>query len=235
MKLQIFGFSIKINNCKILLGIVEVLGEFDKLVDIMVVIDKFDKIGIEGVVKELCEKQVFEIVIECIFLLFEFLGDNVWCFVVIKEFLQDLEIGWKGIEEFEFVFDQMVLFGLEKVVIEFDVILVCGFNYYIGVIFEVKVYDVKMGSICGGGWYDDLIGFFGLSGLLGVGIFFGVDCIYDVLLELGLFLEDVMVVVDVLFINFGDKEVVFCLKVVKEFCKNGISCEVYFFFVKMKK
>lgn len=234
-KLGIPGFTIKINNRKILSGIAGVSGESEKLIDITVAIDKLDKIGIEGVVKELREKSVSEAAIERISPLFELSGDNAANLAAMKEFLKDSEIGLKGIEELEFVLDQTALLGTERATIEFDVTLARGLNYYTGAIFEVKVHDVKMGSICGGGRYDDLTGLFGLGGMSGVGISFGADRIYDVLLELNLFPEEALAAVDVLFTNFGDREAAFCLKTAKELRKAGIDCEVYPTAAKMKK
>lgn len=234
-KLGIPGFTIKINNRKILSGIAEVSGESEKLTDITVAIDKLDKIGIDGVVKELREKNVSETAIGRISPLFELSGDNAANLSTMKEFLKDSEIGLKGIEELEFVLDQTEQLGTERAMVEFDVTLARGLNYYTGAIFEVKVHDVKMGSICGGGRYDDLTGLFGLSGMSGVGISFGADRIYDVLLELDLFPEEALGAVDVLFANFGDLEAAFCLKTAKELRKAGIDCEVYPAAAKMKK
>lgn len=233
--LQIPGFTIKINNRKILSGIAEVSGESDKLIDITVAIDKLDKVGEEGVIKELKEKGVSEKAIEIISPLFQIAGNNEARLSQMKTFLKDSEIGLKGIEELEFVLNQTTELGLERAEIEFDVTLARGLNYYTGAIFEVKVHDVKMGSICGGGRYDDLTGLFGLSGLSGVGISFGADRIYDVLNELNLYPEDTNAGLTLLFANFGDKEAAYCMKLTKKLRQNGVDCEVYPSAVKMQK
>ncbi len=233
--LQIPGFTIMINNRKILSGIAEVSGESDKLIDITVAIDKLDKVGEEGVIKELKEKGVSEKAIEIISPLFQITGSNEARLDQMKSFLKDSEIGLKGIEELEFVLNQTTELGLERAKVVFDVTLARGLNYYTGAIFEVKVNDVKMGSICGGGRYDDLTGLFGLSGLSGVGISFGADRIYDVLNELNLYPEDTNAGLTLLFANFGDKEAAYCMKLTKKLRQNGVDCEVYPSSVKMQK
>jgi len=233
--LQIPGFTIMINNRKILSGIAEVSGESDKLIDITVAIDKLDKIGEEGVVKELREKGVSDKAIEIISPLFKIAGDNEERLNQMKSFLKDSEIGLKGIEELEFVLDQTRELGLERANVLFDVTLARGLNYYTGAIFEVKVHDVKMGSICGGGRYDDLTGLFGLSGLSGVGISFGADRIYDVLNELNLYPEYTNAGLTLLFANFGEKEAAYCMKLSKKLRQNGVDCEVYPSAAKMQK
>ncbi|WP_300660352.1 His/Gly/Thr/Pro-type tRNA ligase C-terminal domain-containing protein, partial [Fluviicola sp.] len=229
------GFTIKINNRKILSGIAEVSGESERLVDITVAIDKLDKIGEEGVIKELTEKGVSEKAIEIISPLFGISGTNEERLEQMKRFLKSSEIGLKGIEELEFVLNQTQELGLERAEVEFDVTLARGLNYYTGAIFEVKVHDVKMGSICGGGRYDDLTGLFGLSGLSGVGISFGADRIYDVLNELNLYPEDTNAGLTLLFANFGDKEAAYCMKQTKKLRQNGVDCEVYPTAAKMQK
>lgn len=234
-KLQIPGFTIKINNRKILSGIAEVSGEADKLIDITVAIDKLDKIGEEGVVKELREKGVSEKAIEIIAPLFSVSGSNEERLAQMKSFLATSEIGLKGIEELVFVLEQTKVMGLERALIEFDVTLARGLNYYTGAIFEVKVHDVKMGSICGGGRYDDLTGLFGLSGLSGVGISFGADRIYDVLNELELYPAETEARLTLLFANFGDAEAAYCMRLSKQLRQNGIDCEVYPSSAKMQK
>ena len=234
-KLKIPGFTIKINNRKILSGIAEVSGESDKIIDITVAIDKLDKIGEEGVVKELLEKGVSEKAIEIISPLFKISGSNDERLAQMKSFLANSEIGLKGIEELEFVLESTKTLGLERAEVEFDVTLARGLNYYTGAIFEVKVHDVKMGSICGGGRYDDLTGLFGLSGMSGVGISFGADRIYDVLNELNLYPEETDASLSVLFANFGDKEAQYCMKLCKELRNHGIDCEVYPSSAKMQK
>ncbi|MEN9978688.1 MAG: hypothetical protein RLZZ569_1313, partial [Bacteroidota bacterium] len=166
-RLGIPGFTIKLNNRKILSGIAEVSGEADKLIAITVAIDKLDKIGVEGVVKELREKEVSETAISKISPLFDMTGSNEERLAQMEVFLAQSEIGLKGIEELREVLHNTHQLGLERANLAFDVTLARGLNYYTGAIFEVAVHDVKMGSICGGGRYDDLTGLFGLSGLSG--------------------------------------------------------------------
>lgn len=234
-QLQIPGFTIKINNRKILSGIAEVSGEADRLIDITVAIDKLDKIGEEGVVEELRQKGVSETAIATISPLFTITGSNEERLAQMKTFLSASEIGLKGIEELEFVLEQTKALGLERAEVEFDVTLARGLNYYTGAIFEVKVHDVKMGSICGGGRYDDLTGLFGLSGLSGVGISFGADRIYDVLNELDLYPADADASLTLLFANFGQKEAAYCMRLSKILRQKGIDCEVYPNDAKMQK
>lgn len=234
-KLRIPGFTIKINNRKILSGIAEVSGEADKLVDITVAIDKLDKIGEDGVVEELKQKGVSENAIAIIRPLFELSGSNAERLTKMRAFLKNSEIGTKGIDELEFVLEQSEKLGLERAVLEFDVTLARGLNYYTGAIFEVKVHDVKMGSICGGGRYDDLTGLFGLSGMSGVGISFGADRIYDVLLELNLFPDETQNSLSILFANFGDQEAACAMQLAKDLRASGVDCEVYPTAAKMQK
>jgi histidyl-tRNA synthetase len=233
--LQLPSFTIKTNNRKILSGIAEVSGESDKLIDITVAIDKLDKIGEEGVVKELLEKGVSPAAIEKIQPLFSFIGTNKEKVQKMKSFLSSSEIGLKGIEELEFVFDQINSLGLQKAELEFDITLARGLNYYTGAIFEVKANGVKMGSICGGGRYDDLTGLFGMSGMSGVGISFGADRIYDVLTELELFPKETDQGLTLLFVNFGEKEQNYCMKLMHEVRANGIDCEIYPTSAKIQK
>jgi histidyl-tRNA synthetase len=232
---QIPSFTILINNRKILSGIAEVSGQQDKLIDITVAIDKLDKIGQEGVEKELLEKGISESAIEIIRPLFNLTGNNEENLVQMAQFLASSEIGLKGIEELKFVLDQTIELGLEKAELKFDVTLARGLNYYTGAIFEVKVNDIKMGSICGGGRYDDLTGLFGMPDVSGVGISFGADRIYDVLTELELFPTDTDKGLTLLFVNFGEKEQLHCMKLVKEIRQNGIDCELYPTAAKMQK
>ncbi len=234
-RLNLPGFTIKINNRKILSGIAEVCGETDRIIDITVAIDKLDKIGEEGVVKELLEKGVSEQAIAIISPLFSISGSNSDRLLQMKSFLSASEIGLKGIEELEFVIQQTSVLGLERAEIEFDVTLARGLNYYTGAIFEVKVHDVKMGSICGGGRYDDLTGLFGLSGMSGVGISFGADRIYDVLNELNLYPAETEASLTVLFANFGTDDAAYCMQLSKKLRLNGVDCEVYPSDVKMQK
>jgi len=233
--LQIPDFSIKINNRKILSGIAEITGESDKIIDITVAIDKLDKIGEEGVVKELVEKGVSDAAICKIKPLFSLSGSNKEIMESLTTLLKDSEVGLKGIEELAFVIEQVESLGLKRAKLEFDVTLARGLNYYTGAIFEVKANGVKMGSICGGGRYDDLTGLFGMSGMSGVGISFGADRIYDVITELDLFPKETGLGLKLLFVNFGEKEQIHCLSLVKKCREEGIDCELYPSNAKMQK
>jgi len=226
-RLNLPGFTIKINNRKLLTGIAEVSGESNRIIDITVAIDKLDKIGEEGVLEELKSKGISENAIERIKPLFQLNGTNREKLDLMKSFLSSSEIGLKGIEELEFVLNSVDRIGLERGEVDFDVTLARGLNYYTGAIFEVKAHDVKMGSICGGGRYDDLTGLFGLKGLSGVGISFGADRIYDVLNELDLFPKEVNSGLTVLFANFGEKEVEKCLDLANDLRRKGVDCEIY--------
>ncbi|MES2800080.1 MAG: histidine--tRNA ligase [Bacteroidota bacterium] len=233
--LNLPGFTIKINNRKILSGIAEVSGESDKLIDITVAIDKLDKIGEDGVVDELKSKGVSDEAIKKIQPLFSFSGSNQEKIVKMTQFLKDSEIGLKGIEELQFVFDQVEAIGLRKAEVEFDITLARGLNYYTGAIFEVKAHEVKMGSICGGGRYDDLTGLFGMKGMSGVGISFGADRIYDILTELELFPKETDLGLTLLFVNFGEQEQNHCLPLVRKVRNAGIDSEMYPSAAKMQK
>ena len=233
--LKLPSFTIKMNNRKILSGIAEVSGETERLVDITVAIDKLDKVGEEGVVKELQEKGISATAIEKIRPLFSFSGTNEEKVAKMTDFLAQSEIGLKGIEELQFVFDQVNALGLVKAELEFDITLARGLNYYTGAIFEVKANGVKMGSICGGGRYDDLTGLFGMKGMSGVGISFGADRIYDVLTELELFPKETDQGLTLLFANFGQSEQSVCMKYVHKLRANGIDCEIYPTSSKMQK
>ncbi len=234
-RLGIPGFTIKLNNRKILSGIAEVSGEADKLIAITVAIDKLDKIGVEGVVKELREKEVSETAISKISPLFDMTGTNEERLAQMEVFLAQSEIGLKGIEELREVLHNTHQLGLERANLAFDVTLARGLNYYTGAIFEVAVHDVKMGSICGGGRYDDLTGLFGLSGLSGVGISFGADRIYDVLNELALYPAEIEKGLTLLFANFGTNETAYCMQLAKALRLKEVTCEVYPTAAKMQK
>lgn len=233
--LNIPDFTIKINNRKILSGLAEITGEADKIVDMTVAIDKLDKIGEDGVVKELTERGISSGAIEKIRPLFSLEGSNVEIVAAMKTMLADSEIGIKGVEELEFVFDQMGSLGLNRAKFEFDVTLARGLNYYTGAIFEVKANGVSIGSICGGGRYDDLTGIFGMKDVSGVGISFGADRIYDVLNELNLFPETTSETTQLLFVNFGEKEANYCLQLLKKVRAAGINAEIYPSSEKVKK
>ena len=226
--------QIKINNRKILSGIAEVIGEADKIVDITVAIDKLDKIGLENVNAELREKGVSDEAVEKLQPIISLSGTNAEKLDVIAQFLNSSEIGMKGVEETRFVLDTLNTLGLKNEV-QVDLTLARGLNYYTGAIFEVKALDVQMGSITGGGRYDNLTGIFGMPGVSGVGISFGVDRIFDVLNELDAYPQDAMISTRVLFINFGDKETAYCLPVVKKLRNAGIRTEMYPESAKMKK
>jgi histidyl-tRNA synthetase len=229
------GFTIKINNRKILSGIAEVYGESEKIVDITVAIDKLDKIGEDGVIQELTTRNISSSAIELIKPLFQLKGENAQKISFLKEYLKKSEIGLLGIQELETVLDSVDEIGLSKGILEFDVTLARGLNYYTGAIFEVKAHEVQMGSICGGGRYDDLTGLFGMKGLSGVGISFGADRIYDILTTLNLFPTDLEKGIQVMFVNFGNSESKAAYKLVHELRKNGISAELYSDSVKIQK
>ena len=233
--LNIPDFTIKINNRKILSAIAEITGESDKLIDITVAIDKLDKIGEEGVVKELKEKGVSEQAIAIITPLFSVEGDNENVIQQMRLVLANSEIGQKGLDELEYVFAKIKNLGLKQAKLEFDITLARGLNYYTGAIFEVKANNVSIGSICGGGRYDDLTGIFGLKDVSGVGISFGADRIYDVLEELNLFLEFTSETTQLMFVNFGENEENYCLELLKTIRENGINAEIYPTSAKMKK
>ena len=234
-ELKIPDFSILINNRKILSGIAEVTGESERIIDITVAIDKLDKIGEDGVVKELLEKGISNQAIEKIKPLFSLTGSNKVKLETISQLLDTSEEGLKGIEELKFVLDQVGVLGLRNAKLEFDITLARGLNYYTGAIFEVKANGVKMGSICGGGRYDDLTGLFGMSGMSGVGISFGADRIYDVLTELDLFPKEVDKGVKVMFANFGEHEQAYCMRLLKQLREENIPSELYPSKAKMQK
>ena len=222
------GVTIKINNRKILSGIAEVIGASDKLIDFTVALDKLDKIGEDGVKKEMLEKGISEAAIEKVQPLFGFTGSFVSKIEQLKSLLATSETGMKGVEELLFVGNAIESLGLSTAVLDLDVTLARGLNYYTGAIFEVSAPEgVKMGSIGGGGRYDDLTGIFGLKNVSGVGISFGLDRIYLVLEELNLFPETVQSAENILFINFGDKEALYSMNAIKELRVNGIAAEMY--------
>ena len=227
------NYTISINNRKILTGIADVIGEKDKIIDITVAIDKLDKIGVDKVLDELRSKDINEDAINKLKPLFELGSENEENISFLKSFLSSSEIGMKGVEELEEVLNYVDSLGVDSANISFDVTLARGLNYYTGAIFEVKVENFP--SICGGGRYDDLTGIFGLPDLSGVGISFGADRIYDVLLDNDLFPEFVAQTTQVLFVNFGKEEQDFCLPLVFKLREAGINTEIYPDSVKMKK
>ena len=225
---------IKINNRKILSGIAETIGEADKIVDITVAIDKLDKIGLDNVNEELRNDGISEEAIAKLQPIISLSGTNNEKLNVIGEVLKDSEIGLKGVEETRFILDTLKSCGLNNE-IELDLTLARGLNYYTGAIFEVKALDVQIGSITGGGRYDNLTGIFGMPGLSGVGISFGADRIYDVLNTLDLYPKDAVNATQLLFINFGDKETAYCMPAVSKARVAGIRTEMYPDSAKMKK
>ena len=235
-KLGLEGVTIKINNRKILSGIAEVIGASDKLIDFTVALDKLDKIGEDGVKKEMLEKGIPETAIEKVQPLFGFTGGFIDKIEQLKQLLATSETGMKGVEELLFVGNAIESLGLSSAVLDLDVTLARGLNYYTGAIFEVSAPEnVKMGSIGGGGRYDDLTGIFGLKNVSGVGISFGLDRIYLVLEELNLFPETVQGTNNILFINFGDAEALYSMNAIKHLRSNGIAAELYPSSAKMKK
>ena len=225
---------IKINNRKILSGIAETIGEADKIVDITVAIDKLDKIGLDNVNEELRNDGISEEAIAKLQPIISLSGTNDEKLNVIAEVLKDSEIGLKGVEETRFILDTLKSCGLNNE-IELDLTLARGLNYYTGAIFEVKALDVQIGSITGGGRYDNLTGIFGMPGLSGVGISFGADRIYDVLNSLDLYPKDAVNATQLLFINFGDKETAYCMPAVAKARVASIRTEMYPDSAKMKK
>lgn len=219
---------IKINNRKILSGIAEIIGEKEKIVTITVAIDKLDKIGVDGVNKELQENGVTDIAIEKLQPLISFQGSTLEKLNFLKQLLGNSEIGLKGIEEVEYIFKTVDSLGLNTAKTELDITLARGLNYYTGAIFEVKSNaGTFTSSICGGGRYDDLTGIFGLPNMSGVGISFGADRIYDVLNELNLFPESVAASTKLLFVTFGEAEQNYCLPLLAQARKAGINSEIY--------
>lgn len=226
--------QIKINNRKILTGIAEYIGEADKIVDITVAIDKLDKIGIDNVNAELAADGLSSEAIEKLQPIILLSGSNEEKLDVIAKVLEQSETGLKGVEELRYIFGVLNRVGIENEV-QFDLTLARGLNYYTGAIFEVKSLDVQIGSITGGGRYDNLTGIFGLSGISGVGISFGADRIFDVLNALDLYPETAMSATKLLFINFGEKETAYCLPIIAKARERGIPAEMYPDAVKMKK
>lgn len=224
--------EIKINNRKILTGIAEMIGEADKIVDITVAIDKLDKIGLDNVKAELMERGLNEEQIAKIEPILTLSGSNADKLTTMRELLKESETGMKGLDEVEFIISK--LDGL-KSKLNLDLSLARGLNYYTGAIFEVKALDVEIGSITGGGRYDNLTGIFGLPGVSGVGISFGADRIFDVLNQLDLYPKETITGTQVLFINFGEKETDYCLPIISQLRAKGVRCEIYPDAVKMKK
>ena len=231
-----FGINvcIKINNRKVLQGLAEVIGHPDKLIDITVAIDKIDKIGLDAVKAELSERGIDEAGIATIEPVLVLSGTTEEKLATMKEILASSEAGMKGLAELEELFGYIAVAGIRQEV-EIDLSLARGLNYYTGAIFEVKAKDFAIGSICGGGRYDDLTGIFGLPGMSGVGISFGADRIYDVLQGLDKFPKEAITGTKVLFSNMGDAEVAYSLPIIAGLRAQGINCEIYPDKTKLKK
>lgn len=226
--------SIKINNRKILSGIAEIIGEADKIVDITVAIDKLDKIGLDNVNAELASKGIPQEAIDKLQPIILLSGTNEEKLETLKTVLAASETGLKGVEESEFILKTIAGLGIQSDV-ELDLTLARGLNYYTGAIFEVKALDVQIGSISGGGRYDNLTGVFGMEGVSGVGISFGADRIYDVLNQLDLYPKDAVDGTQLLFVNFGEAEAAYVLPVLAKVRAAGIRAEIYPDSAKMKK
>ena len=226
--------SVKLNNRKILTGIAELIGESEKIIDITVAIDKIEKIGIAKVTEELLSKGISEDAVKKLLPILELSGSNSDKISRLREILAGSEVGSKGVEELKWVVENFDSLG-HDCGLDVDVSLARGLNYYTGTIIEVKALDVEIGSITGGGRYDNLTGVFGMPGLSGVGISFGADRIYDVLNKLELYPESITENVKVLFLNFGEKEAGEAMKLVKKLRESGISAELYPDQSKIKK
>lgn len=226
---------IKVNNRKILSGIAEIIGASDQLIDFTVALDKLDKIGVDGVLAEMRGKDISEAALDKLKPLFSLGGSNTEILKTLAEMLKDSNEGTKGVEELSFVVDQIEQLGLKESKLILDLTLARGLNYYTGAIFEVQADQVQMGSIGGGGRYDDLTGIFGLKNISGVGISFGLDRIYLVMEELDLFKSAPKSGPEVLFINFGDKETAYCLKALQQMRTAGVRSEMYPSSAKLKK
>jgi histidyl-tRNA synthetase len=227
-QLGLGGVTIKINNRKILSGIAEVIGASDKLIDFTVALDKLDKIGEDGVKNEMLEKGISPDAIEKVKPLFHFTGTINEKIEKLALLLTNSEEGKKGVSELQFICDQVSALGLQTAFLDLDVTLARGLNYYTGAIFEVAAPEgVAMGSIGGGGRYDDLTGIFGLKNMSGVGISFGLDRIALVMEEVGLFPETVLATSKALFLNFGDREALYAMQAIAALRQKGIKVELY--------
>lgn len=226
--------AIKLNNRKILAGIAEVIGEPDKIIDITIAIDKFEKIGLDGVIAEMKEKGIGDSSIEKLLPILEAKGGNNEKLETIAKVLEGNETGEKGVEEITFILNTIGTLNLKSAV-DLDLTLARGLNYYTGAILEVKALDVQIGSITGGGRYDNLTGVFGMDGVSGVGISFGADRIYDVMNQLDLYPKASILNTKIMFVNFGEKEAVYSLALISQLRSVGISAELYPSSDKMKK
>ncbi|MFV0375735.1 MAG: histidine--tRNA ligase [Mangrovibacterium sp.] len=225
---------VKINNRKILAGIAETIGEADRIVDITVAIDKLDKIGLENVNAELLEKGVSQRAVEKLQPILKLSGNTAEKLASLEAVIGASETGKKGIDEVRTFFNYINTVELTTDV-ELDLTLARGLSYYTGAIFEVKAKDVQIGSICGGGRYDNLTGIFGMDGVSGVGVSFGADRIYDVMTQLELFPEEAVASTKVLFVNFGEQEEAFCLPILRQLRQAGVNAEIFPEAAKMKK
>ncbi len=225
---------VKINNRKILAGIAETIGEADRIIDITVAIDKLDKIGLEKVNAEMLEKGISKTSVAKLQPILELKGTTSEKLSQIEKVIGETEIGAKGIAEMKTLFAYLETFDL-KTDVELDLTLARGLNYYTGAIFEVKAKDAQIGSICGGGRYDDLTGIFGMPNVSGVGVSFGAERIYDVLVQQDLFPKGSLEITKVMFVNFGEKEEMYCLPVLAELRKNSVNAEIFPNSTKMKK
>lgn len=226
--------ALKINNRKVLAGIAEAIGAAEHMVDITVAIDKLDKIGLENVNAELKEKGLTDENVEKLQPILKMQGSQEEKLATMRQVLTS-EVGQKGLDELETIFNYVKALGLKKIKVELDLTLARGLNYYTGAIFEVKALDVEIGSITGGGRYDDLTGIFGLKGMSGVGISFGADRIYDVMTQLNLFPESVLEQTRILFANFGGEDEMYSLKQVRALRAKGFKVEIFPDATKMKK
>ena len=226
--------TLKMNNRKILFGIAEAIGHADKMIDITVAIDKLEKIGLDNVKAELLERGLDEVAVAKLQPILELSGTNSQKLDKLQEVIAVSEVGLKGIAEMREIFGYVEQLGI-KLAVELDLSLARGLNYYTGAIFEVKANDFAIGSICGGGRYDDLTGIFGLPNTSGVGISFGADRIYDVMVGLELFPEEVNFSTKVMFINLGEAEQMASLSIIRQLRDKGVACEIYPEAAKMKK
>ena len=226
--------TLKMNNRKILFGIAEAIGHADKMIDITVAIDKLEKIGLDNVKAELLERGLDEVAVAKLQPILELSGTNSQKLDKLQEVIAVSEVGLKGIAEMREIFGYVEQLGI-KLNVELDLSLARGLNYYTGAIFEVKANDFAIGSICGGGRYDDLTGIFGLPNTSGVGISFGADRIYDVMVGLELFPEEVNFSTKVMFINLGEAEQMASLSIIRQLRDKGVACEIYPEAAKMKK
>jgi histidyl-tRNA synthetase len=234
-KLGLTNTIIKINNRKILSGIAEIIGAKDKLIDFTVALDKLDKIGKDGVVNEMLSKGISKKAIEKLNPLFELSGTNEVMLSQLKGILKNSDEGTQGVLDLQFVIENVEKLGLQSSILKLDITLARGLNYYTGAILEVEADKVDMGSVGGGGRYDDLTGVFGLKNMSGMGISFGLDRIYLVLEELGLFKKVTLSKPQVLFLNFGENEALFCMQAIKKLRQADIKTEIYPDNAKLKK